>query len=478
MDNNKQNEVPEAGMQKTLSLWNFFTIGFGAIIGTGWVLLVGDWMILGGGPVQAMIAFLIGAIFLLPIGAVFGELTAAIPVSGGIVEYVDRTFGHNMSYVTGWFLALGNGILCPWEAIAISTLISELFAELPGLGWLNSVKLYTILGADVYLFPTLISLAVAVYVISLNFRGASSAAKLQSFLTKALLTGMLIAMVVSFIKGSPKNILPSFDKVQGPVTSTSANSMFQGIVSVLVMTPFFYAGFDTIPQQAEEASADLNWQKFGKIISAALLASGIFYMICIYSFGTIIPWSDFIKNSVPALAVLKQINMILYVVMLVIGTLGPMGPMNSFYGATSRIMLAMGRKGQLPESFSELDANGSPRMANLVMAVLTLVGPFLGKKMLVPLTNVSALAFIFSCTMVCFACLKMRRTEPDLPRPYKVPGGKFGISLGCLAGLIVVGLLVIPGSPAALNLVEWSIVGAWLLVGLILMFVSKSKKKA
>ena len=478
MDNNKQNEVPEAGMQKTLSLWNFFTIGFGAIIGTGWVLLVGDWMIIGGGPIQAMIAFIIGAIFLLPIGAVFGELTAAIPVSGGIVEYVDRTFGHNMSYVTGWFLALGNGILCPWEAIAISTLISELFAELPGLGWLNSVKLYTILGADVYLFPTLISLAVAVYVISPNFRGASSAAKLQSFLTKALLTGMLIAMVVSIIKGTPKNILPSFDQVKGPVTSTDANSMFQGIVSVLVMTPFFYAGFDTIPQQAEEASADLDWQKFGRIISAALLASGVFYMICIYSFGTIIPWSDFIKNSVPALAVLKQINMILYVVMLVIGTLGPMGPMGSFYGATSRIMLAMGRKGQLPESFSELDANGSPRMANMVMAVLTLVGPFLGKKMLVPLTNVSALAFIFSCTMVCFACLKMRRTEPDLPRPYKVPGGKFGIGLGCLAGLIVVGLLVIPGSPAALNLVEWSIVGAWLLLGLILMLVSKSKKKA
>ena len=76
------------GMKKTLSLWNFFTIGFGAIIGTGWVLQVGDWMVVGGGPVPAMIAFLLGAIFLVPVGAVFGELTAAIPISGGIVEYV------------------------------------------------------------------------------------------------------------------------------------------------------------------------------------------------------------------------------------------------------------------------------------------------------------------------------------------------------------------------------------------------------
>lgn len=60
-----------------------------AIIGTGWVLLVGDWMIIGGGPAAAIIAFAVGALFFMPIGAVFGELTASIPISGGIVEYVD-----------------------------------------------------------------------------------------------------------------------------------------------------------------------------------------------------------------------------------------------------------------------------------------------------------------------------------------------------------------------------------------------------
>ena len=146
-------------------------------------------MVVGGGPVPAMIAFLLGAIFLVPVGAVFGELTAAIPISGGIVEYVDRSFGRTLSYITGWLLALGNGILCPWEAIAISTLVSEMFGSLPGLEWLRAVKLYTILGADVYLFPTLIALGFAVYVIFLNFRGASSAAKLQAFLTKARLPG-------------------------------------------------------------------------------------------------------------------------------------------------------------------------------------------------------------------------------------------------------------------------------------------------
>lgn len=474
----EQQPQAKGGMKKTLTLFNFFTIGFGAIIGTGWVLLVGDWMILGGGPVAAMIAFLIGALFLLPIGAVFGELTSAIPISGGIVEYVDRTYGHNMSYVTGWFLALGNAILCPWEAIAISTLVSEMFGSIPGLEWLRAVKLYSILGADVFLFPTLISLAIAAYVVYLNFRGASSAAKLQAFLTKALLGGMLLAMIISFIKGSPMNILPSFEQVQGPLTQTKAGNMFAGILSVLVITPFFYAGFDTIPQQAEEAAEGLDWKKFGRIISMALLASGAFYVICIYSFGTIIPWTDFIKSAVPALAVLKTINSILYIVMLVIATLGPMGPMNSFFGASSRILLAMGRKHQLPPSFAKIDGKtGTPIVPNIIMAALTFIGPFMGKKMLVPLTEVSALAFIFACTMVSLACLKMRRTEPDLPRPYKVPGGKVGISLAVLAGVIVILLLVVPGSPAALTATGWYVVLGWIALGLILKVANSSIRK-
>lgn len=471
----------QGGMKKTLSLWNFFTIGFGAIIGTGWVLQVGDWMVVGGGPVPAMIAFLLGAIALVPIGAVFGELTAAIPVSGGIVEYVDRTFGHTASYITGWFLALGNGILCPWEAIAISTLVSDMFGSLPGLEWLRAVKLYTILGADVYLFPTLIALAFAGYVVFLNFRGASSAAKLQAFLTKALLCGMLLAMGVSIMTGSPDNAMPVFSQVAGAgggVAETESTNLLAGIVSVLVLTPFFYAGFDTIPQQAEEAAEGLNWNKFGKIISLALLAAGGFYIVCIYSFGTILPWDEFVSQPVPALACLKNINMILYVAMLVIATLGPMGPMNSFYGATSRIMLAMGRKGQLPEKFAEVDEkSGAPKLACVVLAVITIVGPFLGKNMLIPLTNVSALAFIFSCTMVALACLKMRYTEPDLPRPYKVPGGKIGIGLAIAAGAVIIGLLVLPFSPASLNMVEWSIVLGWLVVGLILMFATKARAK-
>ena len=478
-----KNEVaPAAGgaMKKELTLWNFFTIGFGATIGTGWVLLVGDWMISGGGPIAAILAFLIGALFLLPMSAVFGEMAAAIPLSGGTVEYVRRAFGDTTSYITGWMIVLGKAILCPWESLAISLLVGERFGDLFPV--LRSVKLYTILGADVYLLPTIIAVAVAVYVSSLNFRGASSAAKLQSFLFKALMLGVVLAAAISIIKGSPSNLMPVFQQVEGPSSSTSVTSLFSGILAVLVITPFFFSGFDTAPQQAEEASENLNWSKFALVIGLSLLAAGGFYIACIYSFGTILPWTEFIKSSVPALACLKDISMIIYIVMLCIATLatlGPMGPMNTSFGASSRIMFAMSRNHQIPASFSKLDpVKGTPVVANTIMCVLTIIGPFLGKKMLVPLTNVSSLAFIFSYTMVCFSCLKLRKSEPDLKRPFRVPFGILGVLAACLCGCIIIGLLVVPTSPASLTGLEWIITATWVVIGVAFYAATNGKRKA
>ena len=476
-----EQEANAGGMKKELTLFNFFTIGFGAIIGTGWVLLVGDWMVLGGGPVPAMIAFGIGAILLVPIGMVFGELTAAIPISGGIIEYVERTFGRKLGFITGWMLLLGNAPLCPWEAIAISKLLTTRFAEFPVLAWLRSVKLYTILGADVYLWPTVIALGFAVLVIFLNLKGAGAAAKLSSFLTKALLAGMILAMVISFMTGSPSNAMPVFSQVNDAAggNATTATSLLGGVIAVLVMTPFFYAGFDTIPQQAEEASDNIDWKKFGLIPAIALLASGAFYLICIYSFGTIIDWHEFVRSSVPALAVLERVNLFFYIAMLIIATLGPLGPMNSFFGASTRLMLALGRKGMLPESFAEIDPNsGVPKRAVVVMGALTLIGPFLGNNMLIPLTSVASLGFVFACTMAGLACWKLRKTEPDLPRPYTVSGGMLGIGAAILAGSLIIALMVVPMSPAALKPIEWAITIAWVAIGFVILGVTGKKQSA
>ncbi len=83
---------------------------------------------------------------------------------------------------------------------------------------------------------------------------------------------------------------------------------------------------------------------------------------------------------------------------------------------------------------------GRSKMANTVLAVQTIMGPFRVKHAGIPDQCVGAGIHLLLRTMVSFACSKMRYAEPDLPRPYhKVPGGeKQGICMACLAGMNIV----------------------------------------
>ena len=77
---------------------------------------------MGAGLIPTMIAFAIGTVSLMPVGMCFEELTAAISISSGIIEYVEHTFGRNigLGFVTEWMLLLDNTPLCPpWEMIAV-----------------------------------------------------------------------------------------------------------------------------------------------------------------------------------------------------------------------------------------------------------------------------------------------------------------------------------------------------------------------
>ena len=428
--------VKQKNISKTLTLWNFFTIGFGAIIGTGWIFLVGEWIIISGGPIPAMLAFLLGALLLLPIGAVFGELTSALPIDGGVIEYVDRTYGKTVSFITGWLLLLSNIIMCPWETIAVSTLFGTLFGDM--FPWLRSIRLYSILGADVYLFPVLIALCLSGFIIRQNLHGPKAAAKAQSFLTKALLAGLLL------------------------------HTLWTGIFALLTVTPFFYTGFDTIPQQAEEAAQGLDWHKFGRIISLALLSAATFYIICIAAFSSLIPWTSFVKQPLAALACLKHINFNLYFLMLCITVLGALGPMNSFYASSSRILLAMARKKQLPVAFLPSGhTQAIAKSTHILLSTSIVLAPFLGSNMLLPLTNVAALTFMFSCMMVSLACYKMRSSEANLYRPYKVPGGKTGISAACYISFLIIAAMLLPVTSASLSKTEYLLLTGWTALGLL-----------
>ncbi len=105
--------------------------------------------------------------------------------------------------------------------------------------------------------PTIIALGFACYVIFLNFKGAKLRCQLQGVLNKGAAGRHASGHGYILCKGGPHNILPAFGQVDGAGSSTSATNMFAGIC-IRPCHDTVLAGFDTIPQQAEEAAEGLD----------------------------------------------------------------------------------------------------------------------------------------------------------------------------------------------------------------------------
>lgn len=91
-------------------------------------------------------------------------------------------------------------------------------------------------------FPVLIALCLSGFIIRQNLHGPKAAAKAQSFLTKALLAGLLLAIISAFDKGSLANWQPLFLPVNESTAHTQATSLWTGIFALLTVTPFSIPG--------------------------------------------------------------------------------------------------------------------------------------------------------------------------------------------------------------------------------------------
>ena len=101
---------------------------------------------------------------------------------------------------------------------------------------------------------------------------------------------------------------------------------------------------------------------------------------------------------------------------------------NSFFMGTANLMMALARTHMLPFALSKRSAKtGTPVNALIVCLVASIVGPFLGLGLIDPLTTFSAAAYVVSWGLAAFCLIKLRKTEPNLPRPYKIPGGLPGV---------------------------------------------------
>src|SRR4030088_1752713 len=127
----------------SLSTVEYFTFGFGTMIGVGWVVLMDDWLSRGG-PGGAMLGFLIGGLLLFPIAHTYGRLVQRIRDAGAEIAYTEGVFPPFVGFAAGWTMVLSYAIVCPWEAVATGNLLARVFPAL------NSARMYSIGGSPIF----------------------------------------------------------------------------------------------------------------------------------------------------------------------------------------------------------------------------------------------------------------------------------------------------------------------------------------
>jgi amino acid transporter len=441
------------GFVRLLGRRDVVALAFGAMIGWSWVVLSGTW-IAGAGTLGAMLAFLLGGVVMVFIGLTYAELAAAMPLAGGEHVYATRAIGPGAAFLCTWAITLGYVSVCAFEAVALPTVID---AFVPGL---DALPLWTVADWTVTAPWVGIGVVAAAGITWLNIRGVRVAAFAQSVVVMLIL-GVGIAFFFGLgLKGDPARLEPLFTGGVG------------GLAGVLVMVPFLFVGFDVIPQAAEEIN--LPHAAIGRLLILSVLLAAAWYALIVLGVGLALPQPARETAELVTADAMRAVWGEPGAAALVLAGLGGiLTSWNAFMVGGSRAIYAMARGGQLPAVLGRLHPRyRTPHYAIALIGFLSVLAPFFGRPALVWLVDAGGLGIVIAYATVAWSFLRLRRQEPDLPRPYRVPAGPV---VGWVALVLSLGLalLYLPGSPAALRWPEeWAIVFAWVALGAVLLLLS------
>lgn len=428
----------------------------------------GQW-ITSGGVLGTVLGFIIGGIMIYFVGLCYAELTTAMPKCGGEHVFSYKAFGSIGAYICTWSIILSYiGVVC-YEAVSFPTILQYVFPKI-ARGYLYSVG-----GFDIYFTWLLIAIGMALLILFLNIIGMKKAARFQK-----ILTCVIAAVGIALVAGAAYS--GNVNNLQNQLLVGDTNGeIIQNIAKVAIMTPFFLFGFDVIPQAAEEINVPLK--KLGKMMILSIIMAVSFYVLVVLAVGYVMN-AEQIKTSmlsatglVTADAMGVAFNNANMAKVLIIGGLcGIVTSWNSFLIGGSRALYSMSVSYMLPRKFAVLHKKyNTPVNSLLLIGALSVISPFFGRSMLVWIVDAGNFACCFAYCIVSLSFIVLRRKEADMRRPYKVKHYKFvGIVAVIMSGTMSA-MYIIPETNCTLVWQEWIIVGGWILLGIIMAYISKKK---
>ncbi len=454
-----ESEGGDHTLKRTLGPGSLIALGIGAIIGAGLFSLTGIAAAENAGPAIAL-SFVVAAIGCAFAGLCYSEFSTMIPIAGSAYTYAYSTMGEFIAWVIGWDLVLEYAVGAATVSISWSAYVVSLFHDI-GISlppYLVASPWQPVQLPDGQLVHGLVNLP-AVFIIcvisALLMIGIKESASVNAVVVviKVAVVLVFIGVGVWFIKGS--NYVPFIPENTGKFGEFG----WSGILRAAGVIFFAYIGFDAVSTAAQEARNPQKDMPVG-IIGSLLICTVLYVAFAIVMTG-LANYKEFMGAAAPVAVAIAYTPF---------KWLQPLIKMAIIAGFTSvilvmllgqsRVFFSMSRDGLLPRIFSDIHPKfRTPWRSNLLfMFFVSLFSAFAPISVVGHMTSIGTL---FAFVIVCIGVMIMRKTHPDIPRPFRAPW---------VPAVPILGILVNFALMYGLGWENWTRLFVWLAIGLCIYF--------
>lgn len=474
----------KAGLRKTLTGLNLTTLGIGAIIGAGIFVLTGQAAAMYAGP-AIVISFIISGIACAFAGLCYAEFASMIPISGSAYTYSYATLGEFLAWIIGWDLILeylfaASTVSVGWSGYVVSFLkdfgvyiptaltaaTGTVMVDVPVHGWqqLTSqlIQSLSAQGINVDSLPhvTAIVNLPAMFIIAilslLLIVGIRESANFNN-----IMVIVKVSVIILFIAiGSAFVIAGNWDPFIPKNTGEWGHFGISGILRGAGVIFFAYIGFDAVSTAAQEAKNPQRDMPIG--ILGSLGVSTVLYILVAIVLTGIVSYTALNVADPVAVGVNAMGEKLFW--------LRPIVKIAAIAGLSSvilvmllgqpRIFYTMSKDGLLPPVFSRVHPKyKTPYISTILTGIVAVI--LAGVLPISLLGELVSIGTLLAFTIVCISIIILRRTRPDIERPFRTPFVPWVPALGAVICLVQM---------AALPLDTWLRLIIWMAIGMVIYF--------
>jgi len=439
-------------LKRTLGAGQLVALGIGAIVGAGIFVLTGVAAAQHAGP-AVVYSFILAAIGCVLAGFCYSEFATMIPIAGSAYAYSYATLGELTAWVIGWALVLEYAVGAATVSVGWSgTIVSILRSA--GIDLPNSL-----LASPFDPNPGMLNLPAVLIIIIITailIKGIQESARFNSFVVAVKITVVVLFIILGWAYINRANYVPFLPE---NTTGKFGDFGWTGVLAAAGQIFFAYIGFDAVSTAAQEAKNPKRDMPIGIIGSLAVCT--VLYILYGLVLTGIVNYKELNVAAPYALAVDRMTGMPWLGFWMKLGSLlGLTTVMLVMLLGQSRVFYSMSRDGLLPKVFSDVHPKfQTPWKSNmLLMVFVSLLAAFTPISQLGQLTSIGTLAAFI---VVCVGIIVLRRTRPDLPRPFRTPLVPLVPILGVIANF---------GLMYSLSNDTWKAFVTWLVIGLMIYF--------